>query len=59
MKQIPFAAAQDLTASLTVHIYLRTLKHVIYKLLLSHSGLSGMRIIYVQEIGIALLFMFL
>ena len=45
MKQIPFAVAQDLTASLMVHIYLRTLKHVIYKLLLSHSGLLGMCII--------------
>lgn len=37
-KQIPFAVVQDLTVSLPAHVYLRILKHVIYKLLLSHSG---------------------
>lgn len=37
-KQTQVVVVQDLTVSLTVPVYFRTLKHVIYKLLLSHSG---------------------
>lgn len=57
-RQSKFAVAEDLTASLMVRIYLKTL-NMLFTSYFWVTLVSGERALYVREIGVALLFMFL
>lgn len=57
-RQSKFALAEDLTVSLMVHIYLKTL-NMLFTSYFWVTLVSGEHALHVQEIGVALLFMFL